>query len=175
LRLTAAGQRLLLATYDNSRALRVYSVDFVWVRPNKQEQDQKPQLNPSLEALPMTALYSVAPSAQNAEAGQLQPTPYALTRLEFIPVIPDPSKTELNHPSIIAVFSVVANSPLFMHSSSQYHGPSVVCKWGLKKGPEFKPLRIIQDMAERVKVQLPSRVSPQPCSGLADKTRMTGC
>lgn len=155
-----AGQRLLLATYDNSRALRVYTVDFVWMRPNKQEQDQKPQLNPAIEVMPMTALYSVAPSTQNAETGQLQPTPYALTRLEFIPLVPDPGKTESNHPSIVAVFSVTTNSPLFMHGSGQYQGPSVVCKWDLKEGPELKPLRMIQDMAERGNVQLPARVGP---------------
>lgn len=160
--LTATGQRLLLATYDNSRALRAYSVDFVWVRQaNKQaqEQDQKPQLNPNLDVTPMAVHYAVAPTQNSSEAGHVQ-TPYALSRLEFIPVIPDPSKSD--HPSIIAVFSVAVNSPLSMHTG-QY--PSVVCKWDLKKGPAFKPLPNIEEMAAIRKVQLPSRVSPEAFLG----------
>jgi hypothetical protein len=47
-----------------------------------------------------------------------------------------------------------------MHGSGQYQGPSVVCKWDLKEGPELKPLRMIQDMAERGNVQLSARVGP---------------
>jgi hypothetical protein len=157
-RLTAIGQRLFLATYDNSRAMRIYFVDFTWLRhANKQaqEQEQKPQLNPALEVTPLTVQYMVAPSSQNStEAGHMKPTPYALTRLEFIPEVPDPHMAaEDKYPTIVAVFSVIVNSPLLMH------GPSIVCKWNVKQGPQFKPLPIIEEMAARSKITLPKRVS----------------
>jgi hypothetical protein len=176
LRLTGAGQRVLLATYDNSRALRVYSIDFGWIRhPNKsQEHEQKPQLNPNCDVMPMTVQYMVAPSSQNStEVGHMHQSPYALTRLEFIPVIPDPSNRDLNYPSVLAVFSIIVNSPVLMHGAGQYH-VSVACRWNLKQGPEFKPLPIIEEMAAKAKVALPTRVSPEDSTGLANKTSMTG-
>jgi hypothetical protein len=155
--LIAAGQRLLLATYDNSRALRVYSVEVIWFRPPKPsqaEQEQKPPLNPSCDVMPMTVQYMCVPSFQNgtgSEAGQLHASPYALTHLEFIPIVPDPNFSDSNFPIVMAVFSPIVTPPVMMGSSQYHGGTSVVCRWNLKQGPEFKFLPVVEEIGMKPK------------------------
>ena len=148
-----------MATYDNSRRLRVFQLAIAWNPPEGQADAQKAAAFPLLDVSPLAQEEYCLPQPPNSNDEEtvastaFTGSSLAITHLEFMPQVQTSTTKQPLPATIMAVFSPVSpSSAVMVDPTSQYHGTnSTVCRWYIKDGPETRLLPIFDDIGTKGK------------------------
>jgi len=160
----------MVATYDNSRVLKIYRIVINWqYKEPAKDQPPSPPPDPIVDIQPQILETSCAPlrpnqtdQSGNGAAGVDALSDFMLTHLEMIPVTPTRTN-EVSQPTVVATFiSVPASAAMNLDISQKFQGAtSVVCRWNMKQGPEIYLPSVFDEITNR-KIKLPDGREVKP-------------